>query len=213
MGAHPRRTEKKGIRRLRVAAPLSAGAMALALFGATGVAQADPFSWSSPYRVAGAAGSAIGVFVPVVPPVHGGRSGERVRGDVQPADPRADRRPAAERCGGRRVRRPHRRRLRSVSRCTSVDSSGVEVTYNPTSPFPHTWAQVDAGGGDVGPMSDGIAFVATTLCTAIDQYPAEASFNPSSPPSIRSRRDRCGHRAHPDRLCAARHHQRMRRRR
>jgi hypothetical protein len=43
---------------------LSAGATALAPFCATGVAQADPFSWSSPNEVAGAVGSAIGVSRP-----------------------------------------------------------------------------------------------------------------------------------------------------
>jgi hypothetical protein len=62
-----------------------------------------------------------------------------------------------------------------ATQCTAVDSSGQEVTYNPSSPGTPTAVLIDANHG-----LQAISCPSATQCTAVDSS-GELTFNPTSP--------------------------------
>jgi hypothetical protein len=71
----------------------------------------------------------------------------------------------------------------SIGQCTAVDSSGREVTFDPTGPGTPTPAVIDPAGGDL----PGSASVAAIACPAtaervtVDSAGAEVTFDPGAP--------------------------------
>jgi alpha-galactosidase len=72
----------------------------------------------------------------------------------------------------------------SASRCTAVDGSGNEVTFNPSNGELIGGVTVlVATGVDVGNGMTGMACASMTQCTAVDYEGHQATFDPASPGS------------------------------